>query len=70
MQPILISIRGDQELNEVKLLNEITHKLNKDILKLEVITNEQIIKQGLQEIPFGYLGPDLQDSYLENAVSW
>ena len=52
------------------IAKRLTNKLNKDVLKLEVITNQQLIKQDLGEIPFGYLGPDLQDSYLQNAVSW
>ncbi len=66
-QPILISIRGDQELNEVKLSNEISKYLEKNVINLKIISKDQLEINGLNEIPFGYLGPDLEDSYLDKA---
>ncbi len=69
-QPLLISIRGDQELNEVKLVNVLTNELGEGILNLQIINNEQVNNQGLKELPFGSIGPDLKDSVLSNAKSW
>ena len=69
-QPLLLSLRGDQELNDVKLVNEITKHLNKKVLEISLITNEKLLLQGLKSLPFGYIGPDLSDSYLEGANVW
>ncbi len=69
-QPILASIRGDQEINEVKLINYIQRLLNKELISIENISNEKINSQGIGEWPLGYIGPDLSDSYLKNAKSW
>ena len=68
--PLLISIRGDQELNEVKLTNHIINNLKINIIKLESITPERIREQKIESIPFGYLGPDLKDNILSKAKSW
>ena len=40
-QPILISIRADQELNETKLSNEISKALNKNVLNLKTLSKDQ-----------------------------
>ena len=69
-QPVLISIRGDQEVNEVKLVNILNQCLNKNILDILPITNEHLDKEGLETIPFGSIGPDLSDNVLNNAISW
>ena len=66
-QPILISIRGDQELNEVKLSNEISRYFKKPLINIQSISKDELESNGLNEIPFGYLGPDLNDSFLEKA---
>ncbi len=63
-QPILISIRGDQELNEVKLTNEIAIHLKKNVIDLKTLSNEE---SGVNQLPFGYIGPDLNDSFLEKS---
>ena len=68
--PILISIRGDQEINEVKLSNEISYRLKNNILKIQPICSEDIKRQELSEIPFGFIGPDLSDSVLLKAKKW
>ncbi len=68
--PVLISIRGDQELNEIKLSNEISHKLKRNILAIRAISNEDIQKQGIDDIPFGFIGPDLSDNVLLKAKVW
>ncbi len=69
-QPLLISIRGDQELNEIKLINVFTQKTGKNIIAINSITNDQLSSQGLTQIPFGYIGPDLNDSFLNGAKTW
>ncbi|WP_320667299.1 proline--tRNA ligase [Prochlorococcus sp. MIT 1307] len=69
-QPILISIRGDQELNNVKLINVLTKKRSKGVLGVSQITPEQLKVQGLEVWPFGSIGPDLTDSILNGAKQW
>ncbi|WP_269622532.1 proline--tRNA ligase [Prochlorococcus marinus] len=69
-QPILISIRADQEVNEVKLSNAISQHLNKSLLKLTATSKEDLDSEGISEIPFGYIGPDLDDSCLKTAIKW
>ncbi len=69
-QPLLISIRGDQELNEVKLLNFLSVNKAKSILDLIPIEMKHLDLEGIENIPFGYIGPDLNDLLLQNAKSW
>jgi len=69
-QPILISIRGDQELNEVKLINIISKHLNTSVISLSTVSIKEIRKEGLTDIPFGYIGPDLKDSSLDRSPKW
>ena len=69
-QPILVSIRGDQELNEVKLLNVISRHVNKQVLKIKNITKEQIDSQVKNDIPIGYIGPDIEDCLLSEDSKW
>ncbi len=69
-QPLIISIRGDQDLNEVKLTNHLTNSINKQILSISPITNDKLSSQGLDPLPFGSLGPDLNDSVLKGAKKW
>ena len=68
--PVLVSIRGDQEINEIKLSNEISQKLKQSVLEIRAISDEDIRKQGITNIPFGFIGPDLSDSLLLKAKVW
>ncbi len=68
--PVLVSIRGDQEINDIKLSNEISHILNQIVLDIRIISNEDIAKQGISNVPFGFIGPDLSDSLLLKAKEW
>ena len=68
--PVLVSIRGDQEVNEIKLSNEISNQLKQNVLDIKVISNEDIQKQGITNIPFGFVGPDLNDNLLSKAKEW
>ena len=69
-QPLLVSLRGDQELNEVKLTNAVTRQLDSAALDIAPITPEQLRQQGLTALPFGSIGPDLEDLVLQGARSW
>ena len=69
-QPVLVSLRGDQELNEVKLVNAVTAARDEGVLDVTPVSADQIANQGLEPWPFGALGPDLPDSLLSNARSW
>ena len=69
-QPLLVSLRGDHELNEVKLTNAVTRQLGSSALEIAPITGDQIRQQGLAALPFGSLGPDLEDASLKGARSW
>ncbi|AIQ96699.1 proline--tRNA ligase [Prochlorococcus sp. MIT 0801] len=68
--PVLASIRGDQEINDIKLSNKISQKLKQNVLDIRIITNEDIQKQGITNIPFGFIGPDLSDNLLSEAKVW
>jgi len=68
--PVLVSIRGDQEINDIKLLNEISHNLKQNVLDIRIITNGDIQKEGVTDIPFGFIGPDLDDNLLLKAKEW
>lgn len=65
---VLVSIRGDQAVNEVKLTNELTKQAPnygaKTLLKLTVPDEASQKKWATQPLPLGYLGPDLADSYI------
>ena len=65
---VLVSIRGDQEVNEVKLNNELV-KIAADyqaktLLSLKV-PDELAQKQwAAKPLPLGYIAPNLEDSYI------
>lgn len=65
---VLISIRGDQEVNEVKLQNELTKIAPefsaKTILSLTVPDEEAQEKWRTKPLPLGYISPQLEDSYI------
>ncbi len=65
---VLISIRADQDVNEVKLTNVLTRwAANYEASKvLKVVMADPTIQQNWQgdPIPVGYIGPDLPDSCL------
>ncbi len=66
---VLVSIRGDQDVNEVKLQNELT-KLAGDykataVIGLKVPDAEAQQQWATQPLPLGYIAPDLPDSYIQ-----
>ncbi|MDZ8186496.1 MAG: proline--tRNA ligase [Nostoc sp. ChiSLP02] len=65
---VLVSIRGDQEVNEVKLQNELT-KLAANygaqtILNLSVPNSEAQQTWAAKSLPLGYIAPDIADEYI------
>ena len=62
---VLVSIRGDQDVNEVKLNNELV-KIAADyqaktLLSLTVLNDAKMLTKPL---PLGYIGPDLENAYI------
>jgi prolyl-tRNA synthetase len=72
-QPLLVSLRGDQQLNEVKLANAVTARGSAEhgaLLDISPLSAEAAAKEGLEPIPFGFMGPQLSDGALAAARSW
>jgi len=74
-QAVVISLRGDQQLNEVKLVNALTARLGAahgTLLSIEPLSTdlarELRQKEGIEidpaALPLGYLGPDLEEGAL------
>jgi prolyl-tRNA synthetase len=65
---VLVSIRGDQDVNQVKLLNELTKLAGnyqaKTILFLTVPDAEAQQKWAAKSLPLGYIAPDVADDYI------
>ena len=65
---VIVSIRGDQAVNETKLQNALTN-MAKDygastVLSLEVPDEEAQGKWATKPLPLGYIAPDLSDDYI------
>ncbi len=67
---VLASIRGDRDVNEVKLQNELAKQIDryggKTILSLTVPDAEAQQKWAAKALPLGYIAPDLADDYLQS----
>lgn len=65
---VLVSIRGDQDVNEVKLSNELTALAPeygaKAVLSLTVPDPEAQSKWASKPLPLGYIDPGLGDEYI------
>ncbi len=70
LQPLLVSLRGDQELNPTKVVNAVSRTLNKGVLDCRPITPEDNNRQQIGPLPFGSIGPDLSDDVLKGAKTW
>ncbi len=66
---VLISIRGDQTVNEVKLANELTKLApqygGKTILSLKVADEEMQKQWQAKPLPIGYIAPSLSDDFID-----
>jgi prolyl-tRNA synthetase len=60
-RPVLVSLRGDHQLNDVKLANAVAARSAGTLLELLPLTADQLRSNGLAILPFGYLGPHLED---------
>jgi prolyl-tRNA synthetase len=64
----LVSIRGDQEVNEVKLHNELTKLASnygaKAIMSLDVPDAQMQQTWAAKSLPLGYIAPNLGDEYI------
>ena len=70
-QPLLISLRGDQQLNEVKLSNWLNEQHSQAWGSLLGIDPLEAKHFAAERVPaFGYLGPDLGDDVLQGSKSW
>jgi prolyl-tRNA synthetase len=68
---VLVSIRGDRDVNEVKLQNELI-KLGdrykaKTIIALRVPDGSSIGKWASKSLPLGYIAPNVEDSYIQSS---
>lgn len=68
---VLLSIRGDQEVNDVKLQNELTKLAPKygakTVIKLAVPDAETQGKWANKPLPLGYIAPDVADDYIKSV---
>ena len=65
---VLVNIRGDQEVNQVKLQNELTKLAAnygaKAIISLDVPNGEMQETWAAKSLPLGYIAPDIEDEYI------
>jgi prolyl-tRNA synthetase len=68
---VMVSIRGDQDVNEVKLQNELVKVAGqyggKTVIGLEVPDAEAQQKWATKALPLGYISPGLADSYIQSS---
>ncbi|MGQ9869243.1 proline--tRNA ligase [Leptodesmis sp.] len=68
---VLVSIRGDQDVNEVKLQNELVKRAGnysaKTVLSLTVPDAAAQEKWATKPLPLGYVAPNLADNYIKPA---
>ncbi|MEL6248314.1 MAG: proline--tRNA ligase [Cyanobacteria bacterium J06627_15] len=66
---VLVSIRGDQDVNEVKLQNTLTGLADQyggtTVLSIVVPDAEAQAKWATKSLPLGYIAPDLSDDYIQ-----
>ncbi|MGG6263782.1 proline--tRNA ligase [Leptolyngbya sp. AN03gr2] len=68
---VLVHIRGDQDVNDVKLQNELTKiadRFNaKTVISLTVPDAEAQQKWAEKSLPLGYISPGISDSYIRST---
>ena len=71
---VLIAIRGDHEINEVKLKNELAilapQYEGSAVLDLGTSNKTSQQKWTTKPLPLGYIGPDLEDDYINNSKDY
>ena len=67
---VLVSIRGDQEVNEVKLQNQLVQLKDQyggnALLALTVPDTQAQQKWAAKPLPLGYIAPDITDDYIRS----
>ncbi|NET06483.1 MAG: proline--tRNA ligase [Symploca sp. SIO2B6] len=67
---VLVNIRGDQDVNEVKLQNELEKLADryqaKTLIALSVPDADSQNKWASKPLPLGYIAPDLADDYIQS----
>ncbi|PSP16751.1 MAG: proline--tRNA ligase [Cyanobacteria bacterium QS_8_64_29] len=68
MVPVLVSVRGDRDVNETKLQNELNRFAAQyganQLLALAVPDADSQQKWASKPLPMGYIAPDISDSYI------
>jgi prolyl-tRNA synthetase len=68
---VLVSIRGDRDVNDTKLTNELTRRAADydatTLIALEVPDTEAQAKWAAKPLPLGYIAPDLADDYIAGS---
>jgi prolyl-tRNA synthetase len=68
---VIVSIRGDLDVNEIKLYNELVKLApqynGRTIISLQVSDVIAQNKWAAQPLPIGYIAPDLDDSYISKV---
>jgi prolyl-tRNA synthetase len=66
---VLVSIRGDQDVNEVKLQNELAKRASdykaSTVIGLKVPSEADQQQWAAKPLPLGYIAPDLADDYIK-----
>ena len=68
--PILACIRGDQNINEVKLFNLINSKYDSNLISLNKIEQDKILEKNLVNLPLGFIGPNIDNEFIKNDSNW
>lgn len=70
---VLVSIRGDQDVNDTKLTNELTRQAatygGTTVIALEVPDEAAQAKWAAKPLPLGYIAPNLADDYIQSDLS-
>lgn len=69
---VLVSIRGDQDVNETKLQNELSKLASRygadTVIGLEVPDEAAQAKWAAKPLPLGYIAPNLSDDYIQSSM--
>jgi prolyl-tRNA synthetase len=68
---VLVGLRGDQSVNEVKLTNALTARAHQykaqSVLSLAPIDAAAASKQLKEDCPLGFIGPDLEATHIQSS---
>jgi len=70
---VLVSIRGDQDVNDTKLTNELTRQAatygGTTVIALDVPDPAAQAKWAAKPLPLGYIAPNLSDDYIQSNLA-